>query len=62
MLQAAEYTSEAYTTKKLLTIMGDVDAVEAVMKERLAEDASRYAREEQEPEQEPEPALEEVAE
>ena len=62
VLQAAEYTSEKYTTKKLLTIMGDVDAVEAVMKDRLEEDASRYAREEPEPEQEPEPAPEEVAE
>jgi hypothetical protein len=62
VLQAAEYTSEKYTTKKLLTIMGDVDAVEAVMKDRLEEDASRYAREEPEQEQEPEPAPEEVAE
>lgn len=51
-LQAAEYTSEKYTTKKLLTIMGDVDAVDAVMRDRLEEDAKRYEREEQEPDQE----------
>lgn len=43
VLQAAQYTSDAYTTQKLLTILGDIDSVEDVMKERLAEDVSRFS-------------------
>ena len=49
VLMAANNLSDEYVTRKILTILGDVDSVEDVMKERLAEDVSRYAlqREEQ---------------
>lgn len=42
ILQAADHLSDEYVTKKLLTILGDIDAVEDVMKQRLVEDANRY--------------------
>ena len=45
VLQAAQYTSDAYTTKKLLTILGDIDSVDKVMEQRLAEDAERFTTE-----------------
>jgi hypothetical protein len=51
VLQAADHLSDEYVTKKLLTIMGDIDAVEDVMKQRLVEDVDRYASEQREPEQ-----------
>lgn len=53
VLQAAEYTSEEYTTKKVLTILGDIDSIEEVMGQRLNEDAARFktAREEEETEE-----------
>lgn len=45
VLQAAEYLSDEYMTKKLLTILGDIDAVDDVMKQRLKEDVNRYKKE-----------------
>lgn len=45
VLAAAEYTSEEYTTRKLLTLMGDGDRVDEVMKQRLTEDAGRFTTE-----------------
>ena len=45
ILQAADYLSDEYMTKKLLTILGDIDAVEDVMKQRLVEDTERFAKE-----------------
>jgi SPP1 family phage portal protein len=45
ILQAADHLSDEYVTKKLLTILGDIDAVEDVMKQRLVEDANRYITE-----------------
>lgn len=62
VLQAAEYTSEEYTTKKLLTIMGDVDAVDAVMRDRLAEDVSRFSSAPVQEEETSEETSEEAAE
>lgn len=45
ILQSADYLSDEYMTKKLLTILGDIDAVEKVMKQRLKEDVDRYKKE-----------------
>lgn len=45
ILQAADHLSDEYVTKKLLTILGDIDAVEDVMKQRLVEDMNRYTPE-----------------
>ena len=45
ILQSADYLSDEYMTKKLLTILGDIDAVEEVMKQRLKEDVDRYKKE-----------------
>lgn len=43
-LQCAEYLPDEYMVKKLLTIMGDIDAVDEVMKQRLKEDVDRYKK------------------
>lgn len=45
LLMAAEHLSDEYLTKKLLTILGDIDAVDEVMKQRLVEDVNRYKNE-----------------
>lgn len=45
VLQAADHLSDEYVTKKLLTILGDIDAVDEVMKQRLTEDAGRFTTE-----------------
>lgn len=45
ILQSADNLSDEYVTKKLLTILGDIDAVDEVMKQRLVEDVNRYKNE-----------------
>ena len=45
ILQSADHLSDEYVTKKLLTILGDIDAVDEVMKQRLKEDVDRYKKE-----------------
>lgn len=42
VINVAEYTSQEYTTKKILTILGDIDMLEEVKAQRLREDTSRY--------------------
>ena len=42
LLQAAEHLSDEYVTKKVLTLMGDIDLVEEVVAQKLREDTSRY--------------------
>lgn len=42
VLAAAEYLSEEYITKKLLTILGDGDQAESIIQEKDAEAAERY--------------------
>jgi hypothetical protein len=42
VLQCAEYLDEEYVTTKLLTLLGDSDKVEEVMKRKMAEQADRY--------------------
>lgn len=42
VLAAAEYLSDEYVTKKALSILGDIDQVNDVMKQRLKEEAGRY--------------------
>lgn len=51
VLASAEYTSEDYVTRKILTILGDGDQVEQIIKERDAEAATRYNGEEIEEEE-----------
>lgn len=46
ILQAAEYLSEDYITKKILEILGDTDKVDEVMNQRLNEEAGRYTTDE----------------
>lgn len=41
-MSAAEYLSEEYMTKKVLTILGDIDRIKDVKAQRLREDTSRY--------------------
>lgn len=48
ILQAAEYLSEDYITKKILEILGDTDKVDEVMDRRLNDEAGRYTTEETE--------------
>ena len=45
VIQAAQYTSEDYTTRKILTILGDADQIDTVMQERQAEDIDRFSGE-----------------
>lgn len=42
VLSAAEHLSDEYVTKKILSILGDIDQVDEVMSQRLREDTSRY--------------------
>lgn len=42
VVQAAEYTDEEYTTRKLLDILGDADQAEDILNRRAAEDLARY--------------------
>lgn len=42
ILQAASHLSDEYITEKILTLLGDVDRIEDVIKERTENEASRY--------------------
>lgn len=42
VLMGAEYMTPEYITKKLLTIWGDVDMVEDILKEKAAEDLNKF--------------------
>ena len=55
---AAQYYDDEYITKKLLTINGDIDQYEDMMKRKAAEDVDRFTGgNEQENEQENEPEV-----
>jgi hypothetical protein len=63
VLQCAEYLDDEYITTKLLTLLGDADKVDEVLKRKDAESADRYKQQEAELEelrnrQENEPAEE----
>lgn len=42
LLIGAQYLTEDYITKKLLTILGDIDMVEQILKEKAAESIDRF--------------------
>ena len=42
VLQAAEYLDDEYVTTKILTILGDADKAQEVLKRKDAEAADRY--------------------
>lgn len=42
ILSAAQFLDEEYVTKKILTILGDSDEVENVLKRKMEEEAGRY--------------------
>lgn len=42
VLQSAPYLSDDYVTEKILTLLGDIDKVEDVIKERIDNEAERY--------------------
>lgn len=42
ILQAAEYLDSEYITRKILTLLGDADAIDEVLEHKLAEEAARY--------------------
>jgi SPP1 family phage portal protein len=48
ILECADYLSEEYVTEKLLTIIGDIDKVEEVLRQKADENMSRLAQEEPE--------------
>ena len=48
VLQAAEYLDDEYVTTKILTILGDSDKVQEVLKRKDAEAADRYKQQEAE--------------
>ena len=52
VIQAAEYTDEEYTTRKLLEILGDVDKADEILQRRDAEDMERFAEPIEQTEQE----------
>lgn len=55
ILECADYLSEEYVTEKLLTIIGDIDKVEEVLRQKADENMSRLAQKEpEETEEEPE--------
>ena len=43
LVQAAEYLSADYITKKVLDVLGDTDMADDVINQRLLEDVSRFA-------------------
>ena len=58
LLMGAQYYDDEYITKKLLTINGDIDQYEDMMKRKAAEDVDRFTGgNEQENEQENEPEV-----
>jgi SPP1 family phage portal protein len=54
LLSASEYLSQEYITEKLLTILGDIDKVDEVIKQMADDSISRMSSGEDEPEDEPE--------
>ena len=48
VLQAAEYLDDEYVTTKILTLLGDSDKVQMVLKRKDAEAADRYKQQEAE--------------
>ena len=42
VLQAAEYLDDEYVTTKILTLLGDADKAQEVLKRKDAEEADRY--------------------
>jgi hypothetical protein len=48
LLQCAEYLDDEYVTTKLLTLLGDADKVDEVLKRKDAEAADRYKQQEAE--------------
>lgn len=48
VLQSAEYLDDEYITTKILTLLGDADKVQEVLKRRDAESAERYKLDEEE--------------
>ena len=46
VLQSAEYLDEEYITTKILTLLGDADKVQEVLKRKDAEAADRYKQQE----------------
>jgi len=60
ILECADYLSEEYVTEKLLTIIGDIDKVEEVLRQKADENMSRLAQEEPEETEEEEPEPTEV--
>lgn len=54
VLKAADYTSEEYTTKKLLTILGDIDLLDEVLAQRADESLSRLSNAPEETDEESE--------
>ena len=51
VLQAAEYLDDEYVTTKILTLLGDADKAQEVLKRKDAEAADRYKQMETEPEE-----------
>lgn len=60
ILECSDYLSEEYITEKLLTIIGDIDKVEEVLRQKADENMSRLAQEEPEETEEEEPEPTEV--
>ena len=50
VLQSAEYLDDEYVTTKILTLLGDADKAQEVLKRKDAEAADRYKQQEAEPE------------
>ena len=48
VLQAAEYLDDEYVTTKILTLLGDADKAQEVLKRKDAEAADRYKQIEKE--------------
>ena len=48
VLQAAEYLDDEYVTTKILTLLGDADKAQEVLKRKDAEAADRYKQMEEE--------------
>ena len=46
VLQAAEYLDDEYVTTKILTLLGDADKAQEVLKRKDAETADRYKQQE----------------
>ena len=48
VLQCAEYLDDEYVTTKILTLLGDADKAQEVLKRKDAEAADRYKQQEAE--------------